>query len=253
MSDTIILSQPSRILEQLPVAYVEVDAQGIVCAANQAACEMHRMVTEEIVGRSVWDFVPDDEAARDRVEFARIMESGEDSPVVRRSLYISGVGYRTHEIHRRMMRDATGKPAGLSCVTFDVSGLEAANQESKRARLWLESAMTAIPQAVILTDALGFVRYINAAAEALTCWPSREMLGLQIEKGMPILRAASKSQKPLSFRMTLQEPWNGDVELQTRERQIVSVWLSASPILDKESGSTLGVVIVLGSPKIAAK
>jgi hypothetical protein len=53
--------------------------------------------------------------------------------------------------------------------------------------------------------------------------------------------------------MTLQEPWNGDVELQTRERQTVSVWLSASPILDKESGSTIGVVIVLGSPKIAKK
>jgi PAS domain S-box-containing protein len=253
MSDTTILSQPSRILEQLPVAYVEVDVQGIVRAINQAACEMHRMSAEEIVGRSVWDFVPRDEAARDRIEFARIMESGEDPPVIRRSLYISGIGYRTHELHRRLMRDADGSLAGLSCVTFDVSELEAANQESRRARLWLESAMTAIPQAVIMTDALGFVRYINTAAEALTCWPSREMLGLQIEKGMPILRAVSKSQKPLSFRMTLHEPWNGDVELLTRERQTVAVWLSASPILDSESGSTIGVVIVLGSPKIASK
>ena len=253
MSDTTILSQPNKILEQLPVAYSEIDTKGIVRAINQAACEMHRMGSEEIMGRSVWDFVSRDGAARDRIEFASIMESGEDPPVVRRSLYISGVGYRTHEIHRRMMRDANGNPAGLSCVTFDVSELEAANQESKRARLWLESAMTAIPQAVIMTDALGFVRYINTSAEALICWPSREMLGLQIEKGMPILRAASKSQKPLSFRMTLQEPWNGDVELMTRERQTVSVWLSASPILDKESRSTIGVVIVLGSPKIAAK
>jgi len=101
--------------------------------------------------------------------------------------------------------------------------------------------------------ALRLVRYINTAAEALTCWPSREMLGMQIEKGMPILRAVSKSQKPLSFRMTLHEPWNGDVELLTRERQTVSVWLSASPILDGESGSTIGVVIVLGSPKIATQ
>jgi len=253
MSETTIRAQSVKIFEQLPVAYVEVDRQGIVCSANQAACEMHRMSADEIVGRSVWEFVPRDEVARDRIEFTRILESGEDPPVVRRSLYISGVGYRTHEIHRRMMRDADGKPAGLSCVTFDVSELEAANQESKRARLWLESAMSAIPQAVIMTDALGFVRYINTAAETLTCWPSREMLGLQIEKGMPILRAVSKSLMPLSFRMTLHEPWNGDVELLTRERQTVAVWLSASPIFDNESGSTIGVVIILGSPKIAAR
>jgi len=66
--------------------------------------------------------------------------------------------------------------------------------------------------------ALRLVRYINTAAEALTCWPSREMLGMQIEKGMPILRAVSKSQKPLSFRMTLHEPWNGDVEALPKSR-----------------------------------
>jgi PAS domain S-box-containing protein len=247
------LLQPDKVLEQLPVAYAEIDAQGIVRAVNPAACQLHQMSAEEILGRFIWEFVPGDEAMQDRIDFFRAMESGEDPPIIRRSLYTAAGEYRTHEIHRRMVRDADANPAGLSCAIFDVSELEAANQESKRARTWLESALTAIPQAVILTDALGFVRYINDAAERLTGWPSREMLGVQIEKGMPILDAVSKSHKPLSFETALQEPWNGDVDLQTRERQTVSVWLSASPILDQESGITNGVVIVLGSPKIATQ
>jgi PAS domain S-box-containing protein len=254
MSETASLSRSVRgILHDLPVAYAEVDAQGVLRAVSPMACQMHHMSEEEIIGHSIWEFVPPDEVERDRNDFFHAMESGEDPPIIRRSLYTASGEYRTHEVHRRMMRDGDGNPVGLSCVTFDVSEMEVASQESKRARLWLESALAAIPQAVILTDALGFVRYINDAAEALLSWPSRQMLGLQIEKGMPILRAISKSEKPLSFRMTLHEPWNGDVELMTRERQTVSVWLSASPILEKESGSTIGVVIVLGSSKIAIK
>ena len=251
MSKTTSPSQPIRdVLQDLPVAYAEVDLQGVVSAVNQMACEMHHMTSEEIVGKSIWEFVPPDEVEQDKIDFFCVMESGEDPPVVRRSLYTAGGEYRTHEIHRRMMRDADGKPIGLSCVTFDVSELEAAHQEARRAKQWLESALTAIPQAVVLTDALGFVRYINAAAERLICWPSRELLGKQIEKGMPILSAVSKSRKPLSFRITLNEPWNGDVELLTRDRQTVAVWLSASPTLDLETGHTNGVVIVLGTPKV---
>ena len=254
MSQPASLSQSVQgILHDLPVAYAEVDAEGILRAVNPMACQMHRMSEEEILGHSIWEFVPHDEAKQDRIDFFRAMESGEDPPVIRRSLYTASGEYRTHEIHRRMLRNPGGHPIGLSCVTFDVSELEAANQESRRARQWLESALAAIPQAVILTDALGFVRYINSAAERLICWPSRELLGQQIEKGMPILSAVSKSKKPLSFRFTLHEPWNGDVELLTRDRQTVAVWLSASPTLDQETGHTNGVVIVLGSPKIRDK
>ena len=251
MKDMTILAQPRTLLEQLPVAYVEIDAQGVIRVVNPTACELHHMSAAEIIGHSAWDFVPRDEATQDRIDFFQVMESGQDPSVIRRSLYTARGGFRTHEIHRRMMRDADGNPAGLSCVIFDVSEMEAAGQESKRAKLLLESALTAIPQAVILTDALGFVRYINDAAERLTGWPSREMLGLQIEEGMPILRAVSKSEKPLNFHTTLHERWDGDVEVLTRDRRTASVWLSASPILDKETGFTLGVVIVLGSPRTA--
>jgi PAS domain S-box-containing protein len=175
------------------------------------------------------------------------MELGEDPPMIRRSLLSASGEYRTHELHRRMLRDSSGNPVGICCATFDVSEIESAHRDARQAKQWLESVIEAIPQAVIVTDALGFVRFSNPAAEALTGWPAQEQLGKQIEKVIPILRYNSTNQGTPSFRMALREPWNGDVELLNRERQTVSTWLSASPIVDRESGYTNGIVIVLRS------
>jgi PAS domain S-box-containing protein len=177
------------------------------------------------------------------------MQSSEDPPIIRRSLYTPSGGYQTHELHRRMLRDHAGRVTGMSCITFNVSEIEEAHHETRQTKQWLESALNAIPQSVIITDALGFVRYINPSAEQLTGWPAHEMQGRQIEKGMPILRASTRQGKPLSFRITLEQTWNGDVDILTRDRQTVSVWLSASPILDQETGYTNGVIIVLGPPR----
>lgn len=238
------------ILQDLPVSYSEVDTTGTLRAVNRAACRMHHLPAEDLLGHSIWEFVPADEAEIDRAEFERTMQTGEELPVIRRSIFSTRGGYRAHELHRRILRDSTGKPRGLASITFDVSELDAAHREAERAQRWLECAIQAIPQAVILTDALGFVRFINPSAERLIGWPALEFVGQQIEKGMPVLRATPRTgNQPLSFRMTLNERWNGDVEILTRDRQPVSVWLSASPIFDPEQGWTTGVVIVLGSPK----
>jgi PAS domain S-box-containing protein len=239
-------------IRHLPVAYTEIDTEGIIRVANDAACRLHEMRAEEMVGHSILEFIPADEAEHDWQEFLRVLHSAEEVEPIRRSLYTNRGGYRSHELHRRVMRNEAGSPLGIASVTVDISELEAATREVKQAKLWLEGALAAISQAVVVTDALGFVRYLNAAAERLTGWQSPDLMGRQFEKGMPILKAVSKSGKPLSFRMTLLEPWHGDVELLTRERQTVAVWLSASPIVDPESGYKNGVVIVLGTPKAVA-
>jgi len=232
------------------VAYTEVDSKGIFRIVNEAACRLHDVPAEELIGHSIWEFMPLDEAGRSRTDFFHAMESGEDLPPVRRSLLRADGEFRTHELHRRMLRDSDGTPVGMCCATFDVSEVEAAHKETKQTKLWLESVVEAIPQAIIVTDALGFVRFINPAAERLIGRSAHEVLGQQIEKGMPILRAVSLSKKPLSFRMALNEPWNGDVEIVSRQHGNITVWLSASPIVEKETGYTNGVVLVLRSSPV---
>jgi len=249
MTDTLLSwPEPGIVLQELPVAYIEIDSRGVIRVINDAACRLHDLPAEQLVGREIWTLMPRDQIARSRADFFDAIESSADLPVARRSLLNAHHEFVTHEIHRRLLRDADGNAIGMSCVTFDVSELEAANHETRRAQLWLESVIQAIPQAIMVTDALGFVRCVNPAAERLLGWSATDLIGRQIEKGMPILSAISVSRKPLSFRMALEEPWNGDVKIVNRHGQSLSVWLSASPIVDQKSGSTNGVVIVLPSP-----
>ena len=247
-----VWAQPSDIIHDLPVAYTEVDTQGILRVVNDAACRLLNMTAEEMIGHPVWEFAPSDEVDRARTDFFHTMESGEDPPITRRSLYNATGEFRTLELHRRMIRDTDGQPIGLCSATFDVTEAEAAHRETRQLKLWLESVIEAIPQAVIVTDALGFVRHANPAAEMLTGWAVHEQIGKQVEKVIPTLHVNSSSHHAPSFRMALREAWNGDVQILTRERQVISVWLSASPIIDKQTGYTNGVVIVLPSPKVRA-
>ena len=235
----------SSTLQELPAAYSEMDANGIVRAVNEAACRQMQMAADQVVGRDIWQFIPSDEAAKSRADFFDMIRSGEDPPIIRRSLYNARGGYRVHEVHRRLMRDADGAIVGVGCVSFDISQMDAAYRDARQTKLWLESVVDAIPQAVMVTDSLGFVRFANPSAQRLTGRTSQELVGQQIEKGMPILRAVSKTHKPLSFRIALDEPWNGDVELLNRQGETLSIWLSACPIIDKESSFTNGVVIVM--------
>ena len=241
-----------RGIQGLPVAYSEVDAGGIIRMVNEAACRLFGTEMEELVGRPVWEFVPSAHAAHDRAEFPAMIDANVDPPVIRRSLYTPEGGFRVHEIHRRMLRDEDGNAIGVSSAMIDVSELEFAHEETRRAKLWLESVVEAIPQAVIVTDSLGFVRFANPSAERVTGWTALELVGHQIEKGMPMLRAVSTSGRKLSFRTALEEIWNGDVEILNREGQTVSTWLSVCPILEKETGYTNGVVVVFRSARIKA-
>jgi PAS domain S-box-containing protein len=228
----------------LPVAYSEIDTEGVFRVVNGAACRLFGAAQEDLVGHSIFEFVPSDQVADDRAAFLSMIEADVEPAVIRRSLYTSTGEFRVHELHRGMLRDEEGNAVGIRSVTIDVSDAEIAHAEARQAKLWLESVVLAIPQAVMVTDALGFVRFANTSAERVTGRMASELVGKQVEKGMPILRAVSPSGKKLSFRAALEEIWNGDVELLNHDGETVSTWLSACPIYDKATGFTNGVVIV---------
>jgi PAS domain S-box-containing protein len=233
-----------HIVWRLPVAYVESDLGGKLTFVNEAACTMQGQAVEELVGRDIWEFLPHDEVAGSQEEFAKALRCGEDPAVIRRPIFGRSGHFRNYELHRRLMRDDDGRIVGICMALFDVSEAEHAHWEASQAKNWLECVVHAIPKAVMVTDALGFVRYVNPVAEELTCRKEPEMTGRQVEKCLPILRTHCAMQAPLSFRMALHEPWSGLVDIGNAENETLTVHLSASPILDKESGHTSGVVIL---------
>jgi PAS domain S-box-containing protein len=231
-------------IEQLPIAYVEIDAEGRITRSNRAARAMHSPAEEEIAGMHVWEFSPQGHAEADRKSFLAMMSSGVEPPTIRRSLYANGE-FRTYELHRTFIRDAEERAVGVRGVTFDVTEAENAHEEAHQARIWMESVLDSMAEAIVITDALGFIRSVNPATEALFGWTGAELKGKVIEKAFPLLDYFSESRVPLSFNMALQSGSRGIATFLDRERRELRVEISTSPVVDKEKGFTIGVVSVM--------
>jgi PAS domain S-box-containing protein len=233
------------ILEELPVAYIELNAEGLVMRANRAARALYPHENGEITGKYLWDLMTADEKEMSRAAFFKIIESGDSTPPIRRAVYTSGGEFRTFEVHRSQVRDAQGRPVGVRIVTFDVTEAQLAQEEALKARQWLESVLASISEAVIVSDALGFVRTINPAVEELLGCKAEQLIGKLIEEGLPLLSYSSVDQRQLTHRTTLEGRTRGIATMLDRARREMRVEISTSPIVDKERGFTTGVASVL--------
>lgn len=238
-------------IEELPVAYVEMDAEGTVIYANPAAELMHNSDLGVLAGQKVWNLVPLAEQESDQLAYEALMRAGEEPPVIRRTVYVRGE-YRTYEIHRTLLRNMEGRPSGVRTVSFDVTEAALAIEEAHRSRLWLESVLESVSDAVIVLDALGFVQYMNPAAEVLSGWKSDDLKGMAIEKGLPLVSYQSADNDELNFRLALDRHSRGLAVLLDHDRNELKVEITTSPIVDKDKGYTIGVVSVLRPVKNCA-
>jgi PAS domain S-box-containing protein len=213
--------------------------------ANRAALALHHPEQGDLIGSSGWDMLAIDEKDRSSAAFLSLMASGEQPPVICRSIFDRSGRFRTYEIYRSMIRKSGAKPAGVRMIFMDVTERKNALEEARRTCQWLESAMQSVVDAVILTDALGVIRSVNPAAERLSGWSANELMGMAIDEVLPIEARPCGGQAVLSLQVMLELPCSGMATLITRERQQIKVETSTSPILDKNNGSVSGVAAIL--------
>ncbi|HKN22166.1 MAG TPA: PAS domain-containing protein [Terracidiphilus sp.] len=232
-------------IDHLPLPYVEMDARGIITRANRATLTLHHPEQGELIGRSGWDLLAIDEKHRSTAAFLSLMASGEEPPVICRSIFDRSGKFRTYEIHRNIIRTTGGKPAGVRMIFMDVTERKNALQEAQRACQWLESTMRSLADALILTDALGVIRSVNPAAERLSGWNSDELMGMAIDELLSIQARPGGGNAALSLHAMLELPCIGTATVMTRQRQQIKLEISTSPILDKNTGSVTGVAAIL--------
>jgi len=232
-------------IDDLPLPYLEIDTMGIITRANQATIALHPLERGNLVGKLVWDLMAGDEKEQARADYVSMMGTGQEPAPVMRSLFTRHGEFRTYEMHRSLIRDAEGRPAGIRVLCVDVTMATRELDEARRKLLWLESMLTSAPDAVIVTDAFGFIRAVNPAAEKMIGWREQELVGKVIEKGIPLLKYSSCDGKHLSFNMALEENSRGFATILDRNRDELEVEIATSPIVDKESGFTNGVLTVI--------
>lgn len=132
------------LFERAPLAYQELDRDGVIRRANQAACALQGLNERNLVGRPAWDFVVEAErvAAREAI-LGRL--SGKAAPERNQSRIVRGDGeVRWVEVHHALVRDASGEITGLRSASLDITGLKKAQADLERDRhLLAESQRTA--------------------------------------------------------------------------------------------------------------
>lgn len=237
--------------DALPTPVIDCDTQGVMVAINLAAQNLEQTNGLKFLGQEIWSVVAPEYRQGTRNAFFTLLErGGEDPHSIRRSINMPNGGFRTYQINRAFLRNATGEITGLRMVLSDVTEHTVAYQREKTARLWLESVTDALAEAVVVTDALGLIRFANPAAVQLTGWQESELLHMSITRAVPILSYSRAEGVPFNYRLVLERRSSGIITFLTKQQQQATVAFSTAPVLDKIQGSTTGVSYVFRKPDV---
>ena len=141
-------------------------------------------------------------------------------------------------------------PKALRSMVERAAIAEVLYQEQERARVTLDS----IGDAVISTDVLGYVTYLNAVAESMTGWSRGEAAGHPIEEVFRIIDATTREAAPNPMALAIRE--NTTVGLTSncvlicRVGGEFAIEDSAAPIHDRR-GQATGAVMVFRDVSMA--
>ncbi|NQW20603.1 MAG: GAF domain-containing protein [Chloroflexi bacterium] len=100
----------------------------------------------------------------------------------------------------------------------------------------------AVPDAVLVIDGNGAIRFLNKNAEALTGYSRDELSGLTVEKLVPASRRGTHKRRRAQYHLapTQREMYSrGDLWLQKKDSTLVPVAIDLSLLADSEQGAVL--------------
>ena len=127
------------LFEEAPVAYHEIDRQGIIRRVNRAECELLGFAPAEMLNSHVSDFVSAEEREASQ-EAVRRKLAGELPLESFRRVYTRRDGAQlVVEVHENYIRDESGLVTGIRSALLDITKRKRAEEESLRAHELLEA------------------------------------------------------------------------------------------------------------------
>ncbi len=250
-----------RLYERTPAMLHSIDARGRLLTVSDAWLQRLGYAREEVIGRPSTDFLTESsrryarevvlptffvDGRCDRVPYQMETRSGEIVDVL-----LSGI----------MERDESGAPARSMAVIEDVTMRLRAERalEDERNRLaatlrelaesheLLRVTLESIGDAVITTDALGLVRWLNPVAERMTGWKTVDAAGRPLNQVFNVVHEETRqpADSPVTHCLSMGRTVGmaRNTLLIARDGSEFGIEDSASPIRDKQ-GRILGAVLV---------
>jgi PAS domain S-box-containing protein len=154
-----------HLFEEAPVAYHEIDRQGIVRRVNRTECELLGYARDEILGRPAWAFVVPEQRELVRETVLRKMLAPY-LPVVFEREWMRRDGTRlTVEMHESLILDAQGEVTAIRAAWLDVTVREQAEQALRNNEQFLSSVFASIQDGLSVLDTEFNIVRVNPAME----------------------------------------------------------------------------------------
>jgi PAS domain S-box-containing protein len=254
------LEASQELFEEAPMAYLELDAAGIVRRINRALCELLGYSAEEIVGKPIWMFSFDEEDEEGEKELSRkaiAWRLAAEEPLVPcRCSYIARDQHVVTVVaHNRLMTGHDGQPIGIRTALLDITERVVAEARLMESQKWLTTTLDSLAEGVLAVDPLGAVKFINRCAQELLQWPAEEAVGRDVDELFSRSEIVCPTNNGVNGVRTLSDVLNrshldsltASMVLSGRHGKVTAVELASAPVL-LEGNRVVGVVIVLRRP-----
>ncbi|HEY3860780.1 MAG TPA: PAS domain S-box protein [Verrucomicrobiae bacterium] len=191
------------IVESSDDAIMTKNLDGTICSWNAAAQGIFGYTVQEAVGQPATMLIPDgnqDEEAfilqrirrGERIRHYETIRKAKNGAHLNISLTVSPI------------ITSEGKVVGASQIARDITGEVRAHESVAQSEERFRITLGSIGDAVIATDNLGRITFMNSAAESLTGWEAREALGAPLDKAFNIINefTRKKCENPVTKALT---------------------------------------------------
>ena len=176
-------AQLRELYDEAPVGYHELDGEGRLRRVNRTELAMLGYTAEEMIGRPVWEFVLEREAAH-RAVLAKLAGSNVVPAFERTYLRKDGTQVPVL-IEDRLLRDAEGRVTGIRSTIQDISVRKQAQEAARENQRVLEAVLETTRALIVLADSEGRILLFNRACEELTGYSRQKVLGKPIADCFP--------------------------------------------------------------------
>lgn len=224
----------AAIVECSEAAIISKDHDGLVTSWNAAAQRIFGFIPSEMIGRPIWDIVPEDRRADEELILKQVIEGNRMQSFETRRLKRDGQEIEI-TLFMAPLRNEYGELIGISEIARDMSRLKRAEEKSAI----LAAIVNSTDDAVISKNLDGIITSWNISAERIFGYEASEIIGHSILKLIPEDR---KEEEPL----ILNKLRNGnrvdhfETKRMTKSGRLIDVSLTISPVKD-EQGKIIGL------------
>jgi PAS domain S-box-containing protein len=193
------------LFEDAPVAYHELDTEGIVRRVNRAECRMLGYQQAEILGKPGWLFVaPAAQAESQRAIREKLSGQRPLAPFEREFARRDG-SVLVLQVYETIIRDHAGKLRGIRTALLDISKRKQAEKDLRESASLLEATLEATADGILVVDLDG--KIVSHNQRFLDLWRIPPAMAVVRKDSIVLSSVESQLKDPAQFRRAVADTY----------------------------------------------